>query len=369
MKFLFERFTEQDYALLFKYMLGFFIIVGSLILRSLENKKNTFIRNDRNLLIVFCVFIIFFSGTRGYRIGTDTYNYYMFYYVKGLGISNIFIFLSTFKSDFLFEVLAYLTFQLKNYTFFLLTVAIILNGCLYMFVRKFTDFGREGSSLLLFLTIASSLSFLSIEINIIRNGLSIGFVLLGLYYLNKEDFKKCIVLFLIGFLFHRTAVIPIFIGFIAHLGWKVKLKYYLALYLLFIGLSLVGFGFDKISFLSSINGEDFKRLAFQGETTYRVGFRYDFVLYNSFFLFLFIKFSGLKNRADLFFIKFYILASIVFFMNFNIPFSDRIGLYSWIIIPILLFNTIKNSFPKKQLYFSSLVALFYFILNYFILFP
>ncbi|AWX45806.1 hypothetical protein HME9304_02836 [Flagellimonas maritima] len=368
MKFLFEGFTEQHYVLLFKYILVFLIVVGSLILRSLEYKKLVFLRNDRNLLIIFCVFIIIFSGTRGYRIGTDTYNYYMFYYIKGLGITNIFTFLSYFKSDFLFEVLAYITFQFKNYTVFLMAVSIIINGCLYMFVRKFTDFGNAGSSLLFFLTIASSFSFLSIEINIIRNGLSIGFVLLGLYYLDKKFFKKCIIFFIIGYLFHRTAVIPIFIAFSAYFGWKVQLKYYLALYLLFIGLSFVGFGFDKISILSSISGEDFKRLAFQGETTYRIGFRYDFVLYNSFFLFLFIKFSDLKNRTDLFFIRFYILASIVFFMNFNIPFSDRIGLYSWIIIPILLFNTIKNSFPKKQLYYSSLAALFYCILNHFILF-
>ncbi len=368
----FENLVTGDYHLIFKYVLGFFILFGLLILRALENNKPTaFLINDRNWLIVFCSFVIFFAGTRGLRIGTDTGNYYQFFYLRGIniGTNDILYFFEYFQSDFLFEVIMYFTFFFKNFTLFLVVVSAITNITLYIFVRKFTNYGRSGSSLLLFLMFASSFIFLSHQLNTIRNGISIPFILLGLYYITRNQYKKSILFLIVAFFLHRTALLPVLCMVIALLAKQIKFKYFLMFYVFFVLAAFAGFGFDKLAFLSGFTEGDLGKLSFKGETTYRVGFRLDFVLYNSFFLFLMYKFSDLKDEVDLFLVKYYILASVIFFLNFNIPFSDRIGAYSWLIIPLALYNVVKNSFPTQKLYISSLITIFYFTLNYLILFP
>jgi len=367
MDYLFENLEFSDYITILTYVLGFYIVIGALILRILDKQKILFLRNDRNLLIVFCVFIIFLAGTRGIKIGTDTWNYYHYYFLRGIHINNLFDFFKYFQTDFIFEVIMFLTFPFKNFTVFLITVSAIMNLTIFKFVRKFTDYGHYGSSLILFLLIASSFSFTSHQFNTIRNGIATPFVLFAIYYFSIDQFKKGLFYFVVAYFCHRTALLPFLCVILIIASYKLHYKYFLMAYVLAIGLASTGFGFDKLAFLAEIGNDDFQKLSFSGETKYRTGFRLDFVLYNSLFLFLFLKFSSLKNNTDLFLIKYYILASIVFFFNFNIPFSDRIGVYSWIVIPLLLFNTINLSFPKKKLYVLSLVTLFYFAINYIIL--
>lgn len=366
---IFGDYNWRDFKDVYKIALVFYMLFGTLVLKILISQKNKFISHDKGLLITFVLFLILLVGTRKYDIGTDTSNYFNYYFIPIT--TEVVSYLQVFtrlKTDFLFEVLASLIFWHRSFTIFLLSVAIVMNVSLYIFVRKFTDFGKKGSSLILFLTLASSFSFLSIETNIIRNGLSLCFILLGLYYVLEKKPKKFIIYFIIAYLFHRTAVIPIILFLVISYFNKIEIKYYIAFYVLAILLSLVGFGFHVIPFLSELGGEDFARLSFSGDTSYRIGFRYDFVLYNTFFLVLFLKFTNWNSR-DLFLIKYYILASSAFFFNFYIPFSDRFGIYSWIIIPLLLFNTINEAFPTKKLFIATWVLIGFFIINNVILFP
>ncbi len=369
MTYFFDFFDGQDYSFFFKAVLASFLVFGSLILRSKTEGSRSFLRQDRNLLIAYVLVMIFYAGTRDMRLGTDTLNYYHFYFLNGINIPGFWEFFSYFQTDLLFEVVMYLTFPFRDFTVFTLALAIIFNGVLYLFVRRFSDYGRDGSSLILFLTFASAFSFYQLEVNIVRNGLSIVFLLLALHYLLKERYRETALFFIIAYLFHGTSLLPIVAMLLVHTTKKLPLKYFIAAYFVGIGLAMIGFGFHQIPFLQEINSEDFKRLVFSGDTTYRIGFRFDFVLYNTFFLIVFLKFSNLTNKVDIFLIRYYIITSVIFFLNFNIPFSDRVGLYSWIAIPLLIFNTIKNSYPNKKLYYSTLGALGYFIINYVILFP
>ncbi len=369
MDYLFRDFRLDEYVSIFRFFTIFFIIVGALVLRATEYRQDLFLRQDRNWLLVFVLFMIFLAGTRGIKVGTDTSNYYQFYFLPGIRIDNITDFFKYFDTDFLFKVVMYLTFYFKSYTFFLISIALIINITLYKFVRKFTNNGKEGSSLLLFLAFASSFSFIQLEMNIIRNGLSISFILLAIHYILQRNFKLSVVFFVIAFLFHSTAIIPIAVILIATFSSRIRITHYMGVYIVGVLLAFLDFGFHKIAFLTSLEAEDFQKLSFSGETTYRIGFRLDFVLYNSFFLFLFMKFGDLKNKTQVILVKYFILTSVIFFFNFGIPFSDRVGLYSWIAIPILLFTTANFSFPDKNIYISSLVVLFYFLINNVILFP
>lgn len=365
---IFWNYTAEEYFEVYKYFLALYILFGTFILKIVLNQKDRFIKNDRLLLKVFIFLIILFFGTREVDIGTDTSNYYNFYFIPiTTQVSSYFEVFSRLKSDFLFEVLMSFSFWHQNYKVFLISVAIVMNLALYYFVRKFTNFGKDGSSLILFLTLASSFSFTSIETNIVRNGLSISFILLGLYSILQKENKKFIIYVIIAYLFHRTAIIPIVLILVVTYFDKIKIQYYLIFYILVILLALVGFGFHAIPFLAELGVDDLKTLSFDGETTYRIGFRYDFVLYNTFFLILFLKFTN-WNVKDSILIRYYILSSTVFFLNFYIPFSDRFGIYSWIIIPLLLFNTINEAFPKKRIFISSVVLIGFFIINKFILF-
>jgi hypothetical protein len=367
MRFLFEHLTTSEYYTIFSWLLFIFILVGSLNLRYVEFDKEKFLRTDRNLLIIFVVLLIFLVGTRGYKIGTDTYNYRVFYFNPGIRITNVHDFFAFFKTDFLFEVLIYFAFVFKNFGVFLTIVAIIMNGMLYLFVRKYTNYGRNGSSLLLFLLIACNLVFFSHQTNTIRNGLAIPYIFFALYFLKQNRIKYTFLFFLLAFLSHRTALIPIACISFAFLGKNISLKYFIGLYVLAILASAAGFGFNKLTFLSTWGITDLERLTTVGDTNYHIGFRPDFVLYNSIFLFLAVKFSTLKSKDDLFYMKYFILASIIFFFNFNIPFSDRIGAYSWIAIPLLFFNIIQNAFSHKQLYMITLITFFIYALNFIIL--
>jgi hypothetical protein len=366
---IFWDYNEQDYLNVFKIVLAFYILFGTFILKLLISQKDKFIRNDKGWLITFVLFIILFVGTRNYDIGTDTSNYLNFYFIPvSQQVSSYFEVFTRLHSEFLFEVLMSFSFWHHNFTLFLLTVALITNVALYLFVRKFTDFGEKGSSLILFLMLASGFSFISIEINILKNGLSICFLLLSLYSILEKDTKKFIIYIIIALLFHRTAIIPLVLMLAVIFSDKITIKYYIAFYVLAIVLSFAGFGFHSIPFLSELGIEDLQNLRFTTETTYKIGFRYDFVLYNTFFLVLFLKFTN-WNSKDLFLIKYYILSSTVFFFNFYIPYSDRFGIYSWIIIPLLLFNTINEAFPARKVFISTLVLIGFFILNHVILFP
>ncbi|MDN3667153.1 EpsG family protein [Algibacter miyuki] len=367
MRFLFEHFTTSDYSTIFSWGLFLFILIGSLNLRYVETNTNKYLRTDRNLLIIFVVFIIFLFGTRGFKIGTDTYNYRVFYFNPGIRISNVYEFFSFFETDILFEILIYFAFMFKDFTVFLVIVATIMNAMLYVFVRKYTNYGRNGSSLLLFLLIACNFVFFTHQTNTIRNGLAIPYIFFGIYYLMIKKTNYTLLFFLLAFLSHRTAIIPIACVFFAIKSKNIDLKYFIALYALGILAAAAGFGFDKLTFLASMGGDDLERLSSVGETTYRVGFRPDFVLYNTIFLVLAIKFSPKKSPQDLFYLKYYILASIIFFFNFNIPYSDRIGGYSWIAIPLLFFSIINSSFPKKKLQMATLFTFFIFFLNFVLL--
>lgn len=369
MKYFFSHFTQYDYEVLFKIILGSFILLGSLILRSKDETSDSFFRQDRNLLIVFVSLMIFFSGTRGLNIGTDTGNYYQFFFLRGQNISGIIEFFTYFQSDFLFEVIMFITFPFRNFTIFTMATAIVFNTTLYIAIRRFTNYGKNGSSLLLFLTFASLFSFVQLEINIIRNGISIAFILLALNEAIKEEYKKMFIFFIISYLSHGTSLIPIAAILLILIAKNTPIKYYIFFYIMTIGVSIAGFGFHSIPILSSINDGYFERLSFAGETNYRLGFRPDFVLYNTFFLVVVLFLLKNRSREETFLIKYFMITSAIFYLNFSIPFSDRIGLYSWISLPFLIFTTIRNLSPKKHLYYATLGAAGLFILNYVILFP
>src|SRR5690625_2341324 len=119
---------------------------------------------------------------------------------------------------------------------------------------------------------------------------------------------------------------------------KLNINFFIFIYLSFLSLSFIGVGLkDFVPFLSYfLEGDRRISYLYSESTKYRIGFRADFALFNTFFLFIFL-FINKKTKDDQYkdLLIYYILSSCVFFLSFQIPYSDRIGLFSWFTIPIL----------------------------------
>jgi len=114
------------------------------------------------------------------------------------------------------------------------------------------------------------------------------------------------------------------------------------------------FNFSILNFSSVIesilSGANDKRLSYLDpkDLGYQIGFRLDFVLFNTIFLMLFLVVrKSLNNNFYDYLLKYYCLSSFLFFMAFQINFSDRFGLFSWFAIAPLLAPAFSKSFDKK----------------------
>lgn len=321
-------------------------------------------------LVFFPIFgLIFIVGLRAYNVGTDTINYYIFYWQNQSQYS--------LSGEFLFPLIMDLLhwFNLE-YNSFIFLISLSFYTTIYLSFKKISSYYQVNIFFVFFvffsLFIANSLS-----INIIRQGISLGFLLLAYSCLLERNRKsKIISLLFISFSFHTTSIIPIILYFLCFYFKKIKLIYFYFIYIISSVLAFLNFSFLNIApFLIESIVDDKRENYFSGETyDYIIGFKFQFFLLNTFFLFIFsyiykkIKNQSWKNEY-LNILKYFILSSATFFMAFQIPFSDRFGLFSWITIPICiapLFSTsitnIKKTvqLPWILLFFVIYVAFYFY---------
>lgn len=337
---------------------------------SSEIKKDTLIQNSLGKYLVFfpLISLMFLTGFREYNVGTDTYNYYQALWVRQPELN--------FNSEFLFDLIALgLRFFELNYTYFLFLIAFIFYIFIYKALKNYTDLYKSN----LFITFFSCISFfffLSSSINIIRQGVSLS-ILLFAYSLWVGEKNKIHILLLIflSLSFHLTSILPIIIFVVSSLiKFKTKNHILLIAYFISIILSYMNYGFLDISPLFlEILGED-KRSGYflDRDTNYDVGFKSQFVIFNTFFLIIFFYIRSRIMKADLKFkysnlISYYILSSILMFLAFQLPFSDRWGLFSWYIIPFLISPAFYSPFVKGniKIHFVIMLVLIYLGFNFY----
>src|SRR5690625_7676569 len=80
---------------------------------------------------------------------------------------------------------------------------------------------------------------------------------------------------------------------------KLNINFFIFIYLSFLSLSFIGVGLkDFVPFLSYfLEGDRRISYLYSESTKYRVGFRADFALFNTFFLFIFL-FINKKTRSE-----------------------------------------------------------------------
>ena len=326
----------------------FFVII-SLFIRL---KSRLRISDSLKFFIITCfsVVVIICFGLRDVNVGTDTFTYFIMYnsYVSG-------------SYDRIKDLGFYAFIQVISVfgkTWFLFFCAL-----LYM-LPIICTFTRKKAKVLGFLLLISSFFFLSLGINVMRQGVALSIGLMGLMFLinNKKGIQGYVML-LLATLFHFSALLLLVFYLI---GMKVSLKQSLFVYFTAIIIAFLGGGFLEYvaqeSFLKDLVSPRVDMyLNSMNTTTYKVGFRLDYIIYNSFFLLLALYsikhiFSDISKTRYLLIVKVYILLSSIFFLSFYIPFSDRLGVISWILIPLIMVP-IFSKLDLKHTLISSFVFL------------
>lgn len=232
-------------------------------------------------------------------------------------------------------------FTVISFLFNILNLAVALYA-----VRLF---GAGNPVVLFFLLIANHISF-NEEINIIRSGLGMVLFLLFLLLLYGNGNKwLALGIAIIAAGIHFSTFIFVLLA-LPPLLTKLKLKYYIWAFFIAIAIAASGYG---ILNLGIFGGIDFDRITaytqHMGWAHYKTGFRPTFVLYNLGFLIFALVFRNKDSRLTDFLLKFYILSSILFFMWFQIPFSDRMGAYGWSVIPFLMYFPLEYKFGERPI--------------------
>ena len=321
---------------------------------SSEIKKDIILQNNLGRFLVFfpLISLILLVGFRDYNVGTDTGNYY-----DGLWLGQSEL---NFNNEFLFDLLAIVlkSFDL-SYTFFLLLISFLFHIFLYGALSKYAK-QFKANLFFAFFACTSLFFFLSMSINVIRQGVSLS-ILLFSYTLWVEKKNNFLILFFVflALAFHLTSIIPVLIFIISILFSSSRCAYFnflVLVYFLMIFISYFNYGFLNISplFLDFLGGDRRSGYFADDDYGYQVGFKPQFVIFNTFFLLLSLY---VKNRLKSDFLEkkytqlvcYYILSSIMLFMAFQLPFSDRWGLFSWVVIPFLVFPLFYSPFIKGKI--------------------
>ncbi|MGV0939090.1 EpsG family protein [Empedobacter sp. ULE_I140] len=318
------------------------------------------------LTLFFLVAYILLIGTRAYDVGTDTVNYYKFNWQMDT------------KSDggefLLVWIVQFVKIIGGSFTWFLLLISFIF---FYLNYKTYYQIGKIFNTNVIFILFSLiSLFFTkSLSINIIRQGLALA-ILTYAYskWFNQNKITiELILLLLVSMISHTTSIVPIFI--FTFLQWKTKkisINFFLFIYITGIVLSVINIGLLNIApFLNNIITD--RRsiyIAKDSDLEYSVGFKPNFILFNTIFLLIFYyrlkkirEVSQYEKYENL--LKYFIVTSFLFFMTFQIPYSDRWGLFSWIAIPILA-TPIFSYRNYKKFYIFPWVIFFILVFSFFI---
>ena len=358
-----EIFSLTYYLLYGTLAIGVILFYSTRIrLKNYINEPNaTYITPTHLASIVVFFALMLLVGMRAFDVGTDTGNYFKAWQFKKLDIQ--------FQSDFLFYFLMAMVRQsIDSYQVFL----IVISALYYYFSYKaLKNFSVTFDVKIIFLTFVffSLFFYLSSSINIMRQGFSLSLFMYGVSITLKPKFKLLSVLslFFISALLHLTSLIPILLFGAVSLFKNISIHLYIVLYLISAILSYFGVGLIDVSFLfeSFLLEIGDKRLNYLDvkDMGYKTGFRLDFLIFNSLFLLYFLALRKRVNNIHYYdtLLKYFCIASAVFFMAFQINYSDRVGLFSWFIIAPLFSPAFASRDNKFYTYLGFTLLL---IVNY-----
>jgi hypothetical protein len=348
-----EKIFNNQYLAL--YLIATSFVIFCLIEDNFKNIKHYRIKSFFVLGFGFLFLILF--GFRDLNVGVDTQIYTLGFESRK----------AVFK-DFGFKYFTLFFKEITDTRGFLLIIAITYIAVFLAFMR---NWNKEILAYIFFMYI-SLFFFKNMGMNVVRQGISCVVFLLAISVHKNSKSLLSLVLFIISFSFQASIIIPIAVWF----GSKfISLKAAITFLIICSGLSIIGFGLNKLTgllpLLSNIFDDRFNSyLDGTGGKDYIIGFRANFFAFNWFFVIigLWINKKIYTDELQDKILRVFIILSGIFFLYFTIPFSDRIGLLSWIFIP-LIFAPLFSNLQISAKYRIGTFGLFFVIFLIFVIFP
>ncbi|WP_124640043.1 MULTISPECIES: EpsG family protein [Amniculibacterium] len=343
----------KEFNFTYFLMYAFFVFFALLFALKVDVRRKQAQTLGVLVSVFFMTAIVILFGLRDYKVGTDTLMYkYQYTYYK--------------KIDFGTEILvkwfmAFVHGWSNDPRYYIFSLSALYLLVLYLaslvFSRKF-----QYNVLFVLFSFVSLYSFQSLGVNIVRQGVSLAFLLLAvaLYLRNPRNVALWLLAALCSVGFHVTSIAIIVVLILVNVFRKLPIKYYTVLYFVFVVLA-----YFKVSLLSlgpvlgDVFAGDRKSKYIDGsfDKEFSIGFKPQFVIFNTLFLLIFFlirKYGQKQENYDVLF-KTYMALSMMFFMMFQLPFSDRWGVMSWMFIPFLL----APAFAENGQYRTSIVSVLF----------
>ncbi|MEZ9674766.1 EpsG family protein [Vibrio breoganii] len=325
---------------------------------------------EKHTIGFICVLIVYFFfaiiiGMREVYVGSDTIIYSEFF--KYINITDYY----GLKQRYSFELgnigLAMSINVISDKVSVYLVIYSLLISLIYLYASH-KIFDSQYSALLILVILAFPFYY-SMTGNVIRTGLalSIGILSIVLYYRGKVLYS--LFCSFLALLFHASLISFV----VVFLTKKISVTKVLLIWLssIVVGNFLTHVDFGQANYITQ------KLMAYQSAadyTDYKTGFRLDFFLFSLIPLILY-TYSLIRkfNISDLYIylLKIYLMLNVIYNLSIHMAFSDRFALLSWVLIPILVVESLRYMDSKVT---DALVLLFvpisfyYFSNNYLLVF-
>lgn len=335
--------AEEIFRLTYTFLIFLYFILSLF----LSGKKLKY--TDWCALVIILI-TAYFIGSRNMSVGTDTESYkqaYDKYFSMGFAEAkeNVNFFQTEPIAFFIMKIGVYF----ESYQLTLILYSLITLTFAYIFCSKLSKETGNINPLSIFCCYLIAFYIINQQINILRAGMAEVFLLnfyLSLYLKNR---KKSIFYGFVAVGTHFTSLMPIALSLVP-LIIRAKDSSYFILFICFLVLSVVNLGILNVPILRDMDlGEKSSYLTSESEV-YKTGFRLGFAIYNTFFAVLFyslIKNDKQSSGMSKYLFKVFALLSCLFFACFQIPYSDRIGCFSWNIIPFLYLLCVLRLFKNE----------------------
>lgn len=319
---------------------SFFFGIENFVKKNYNKYINYFV-----LLFLLVPYLLLF-GLRNSDVGTDTINYILSYEnIKDSPISE----LDSIKDiGYVLYVKLISIFDLEANQF-IFSMSLLYLSLIFVFIKIIDN----KNKVLILLILISFPFFRSFGINILRQGISIILMLIGILLFQKKIKKKAYLAIVLALLFHISTLLILLFYLGSKRIKKIKVGiiiYICSVFLAFLHLDL-SFLVNKIPFLSGVLASRMSSYLSNTSSLYKTGFRIDFVAFNTFYLIIgYIAYRNLSaklQKEQSVVLNLYMLLSSFFFLMFNIPYSDRFGILSWVLIPLLLVPFLTENIKMK----------------------
>lgn len=265
-------------------------------------------------MVVQYSFLLSIIGLRDYSVGADTFAYAK--YFENLQDTALAYKLQYNRFEPLFVFLVHISGFLGLNPFgvvFTIGYLILAYAC----VRHL----NAASAFLFILVLFSSFFYFNLAINPIRQYIAINFIIV--FFSAKKGSKLLLILAVLS---HYSAIFVVFALMVSKL---ISTRMACFILMLFILVSISGLGSELIIFMikSSSVFDQYTHIVRDGAfMRYSTGFRPEFVLFSVFLLLAVYCFG--ENPEEL---KVLILMTAIFILLTVIPYSDRLGVYVWVI--------------------------------------